>query len=105
METGFFKPASNGRVELLICHNTGRVEIAYGVFKKKKKKKKSFRILFESDRVRNDESTKTVLQSRRELIYSDGELVYKLSMSTTEVLKISAHLEVKLQKIMPVQSF
>ncbi len=98
-ETGYFKPDGNNQIQLYISHNTGRIEITYGKYKKLDKEAKIFEIEFVSESIRNDEGTKVALTSRRELAYSDGILKYTLDMSTTEVTISTPHLRAMLYKV------
>lgn len=95
-ETGYFKPEPDGRIQFYACHNTGRIEVTYGTFKKVDLINKSFEIEFISNQVRNDEGIKEMLESRRVITFRDQKICYTLLMSTTEINEMTCHLNAEL---------
>ncbi|RNC84417.1 MAG: DUF1794 domain-containing protein [Balneola sp.] len=98
-ETGYFKPAPDGRIQLYICHNTGRIEITYGSYLELDLEKRSFELEFESNFIRNDEGTIATMASKRVLIYDGKKLKYNLEMSTSDVSSLSSHLTSVLKSV------
>lgn len=92
-ETGYFKPALNGRIEFYVCHNTGRVEVTYGSYTSVDFTNHSFSIIFDSDFIRNDEGTNIAIASQRVLTCNQNKINYRLAMSTTKVDQMTNHLE------------
>ena len=91
-ETGFFKPTPQGLVQFYMSHNTGRIEATYGKFQSIDRDAKSFKIIFESDFIRNDEGIKTLVSSKRVLDFKKDHLTYSLAMTTDVVDKSTNHL-------------
>ncbi len=98
-ETGYFKPTPDGRLQLYICHNTGRIEITYGFYLELDLEKRSFKLEFESDFIRNDEGTIATMASKRILMYDGSKLKYNLEMSTSDVRGLRSHLTSVLESV------
>ncbi len=98
-ETGFFKPESDGSIQLYICHNTGRIEIMYGKIKTFDLANRTFEVVFESASIRNDKGTKVAVASRRKFMFKDDVLQYWLGMSTEDVVEMSDHLRVEVRRV------
>lgn len=98
-ETGYFKPESNGSIQLYVCHNTGRMEICYGTYTSLDEKNKSFSIEIHSESIRNDTGTAELVRSKRTFTLHQNRLFYTLTMSTKKVSMMTHHLKTVLHKI------
>ncbi len=98
-ETGYFKPTNDGRVHFYVCHNTGRVEVSYGTFSELNRDKRSFKLVLESDYVRNEEGLKKTLSSTRAFTFKDNMLEAAQAMSTEDLPANASHLKSLMHRV------
>ncbi len=97
-EAGFLRPTEQGKIELQVTHNTGRIEILEGKFVELDSAKNRFTLRFRSTLLHNSQGLVKARTSERIWTFENDRLRYLQSMCTEDVEEMTVHLDSILER-------
>lgn len=94
-ETGILRLREDGSIELVCVQGSGRVEVLQGELIMPRASQELLAIRFQSELIANDDR---VGKSTREWRVGEDQFNYRIEMSTSDVARLTLHLEASLSK-------